>query len=56
LQHGDVVTEIDRSPIHSVEDFTAAMDKVSPDKGVLLYVQRGGTSTFVVLKDSKDLK
>ena len=53
LQHGDVITEIDRTPIHSVEDFTAAMDKVAPDKGVLLYVQRGGTSTFVVLKDSK---
>jgi Do/DeqQ family serine protease len=56
LQHGDVITEIDRAPVHSVEDFTAAMDKVAPDKGVLLYVQRGGTSTFVVLKDSKDSK
>jgi serine protease Do len=56
LQHGDVITEIDRTPVHSVEDFTAAMDKVAPEKGVLLYVQRGGTSTFVVLKDLKDSK
>jgi serine protease Do len=56
LQHGDVITEIDRVPVHSVEDFTAAMEKISPDKGVLLNVQRGGTSTFVVLKDSKDSK
>jgi Do/DeqQ family serine protease len=56
LQHGDVITEIDRAPVHSVENFTAAMEKVAPEKGVLLYVQRGGTSTFVVLKDLKDSK
>jgi Do/DeqQ family serine protease len=56
LQHGDVITEIDRVPVHSVEDFTAAVEKVAPEKGVLLYVQRGDTSTFVVLKDSKDSK
>ncbi len=53
LQHGDVITEIDRVPIHSVEDFKAAIDKADPDKGSLLYVQRNGTSTFVVLKDPK---
>ena len=53
LQRGDVITEIDRSPVHSAEDFKAAIDKIDLEKGVLLYVQRGGTSTFVVLKDSK---
>jgi len=56
LQHGDVITEIDRVPVHSAEDFKSAMDKVDPEKGVLLYVQRGGTATFVVLKDLKDSK
>ena len=53
LQRGDVITEMDRAPVHSAEDFKAAIDKIDPEKGVLLYVQRGGTSTFVVLKDSK---
>jgi Do/DeqQ family serine protease len=53
LQRGDVITEVDRAPVHSAEDFKATMDKIDPEKGVLLYVQRGGTSTFVVLKDSK---
>ncbi len=53
LQRGDVITEVDRVPVHSAEDFKAAIDKIGPEKGVLLYVQRGGTSTFVVLKDSK---
>jgi len=56
LQHGDVITEIDRAPVHSVENFTAAMEKIDPEKGALLYVQRNGTSTFVVLKDLKDSK
>lgn len=50
LQRGDVITEIDRTPVHSAEDFKAAIAKVDPEKGVLLYVQRGGSSTFVVLK------
>ena len=53
LQRGDVITEVDRAAVHSAEDFKAAIDKIDPAKGVLLYVQRGGTSTFVVLKDSK---
>ena len=53
LQRGDVITEVDRASVHSAEDFKAAIDKIDPEKGVLLYVQRGGTSTFVVLKDSK---
>ena len=53
LQHGDVITEIDRAPVSSAEDFKAAVAKIDPGKGALLYVQRGGTSTFVVLKDSK---
>ncbi|HXI84795.1 MAG TPA: trypsin-like peptidase domain-containing protein [Verrucomicrobiae bacterium] len=53
LQRGDVITEVDRAPVHSAEDFKTAIDKIDPQKGVLLYVQRGGTSTFVVLKDSK---
>jgi Do/DeqQ family serine protease len=56
LQHGDVITEIDRVPIRSAEDFKAAIGKADAEKGVLLYVQRGDTSTFVVLKDLKDSK
>jgi serine protease Do len=53
LQRGDIITAVNRAPAHSVEDFTAAVAKADPDKGVLLYVQRGNASTFVVLKDSK---
>ncbi len=53
LERGDVITSIDRVPAHSAEDFKSAMDKANQDKGVLLYVQRGKATTFVVLKDSK---
>jgi Do/DeqQ family serine protease len=53
LERGDVITEIDHTPIHSSEDFKAAIAKADKEKGVLLYVQRGDSSTFVVLKDSK---
>jgi S1-C subfamily serine protease len=51
LQRSDVITEIDRTPVRSSEDFKAAIAKADKDKGVLLYVQRGGNSTFVVLKE-----
>jgi serine protease Do len=50
LERGDVITEIDRVPIRSAEDFKAAIAKADKEKGALLYVQRGDSSTFVVLK------
>ncbi len=53
LQRGDVITSVNRTPAHSVEDFKSAMSKTTADKGVLMYVKRGRATTFVVLKDSK---
>lgn len=53
LQHGDVITEVDRQPVRSVEEFQKALDAGNAKKGVLLYVRRAGTSTFVVLKEAK---
>ena len=50
LERGDVITEIDRAPIRSLEDFKSAIVKADKEKGILLYVQRGESSTFVVLK------
>jgi serine protease Do len=51
LQHGDVVTEVDRSPVRTAEQFKAALTKADREKGALLYVRRDGASTFVVLKE-----
>jgi serine protease Do len=53
LQRGDVITEVDRTPVHSAEEFKAAMAKGDAKKGVLVFVKRNGGSTFVVLKDNK---
>ncbi|HUJ71033.1 MAG TPA: PDZ domain-containing protein, partial [Verrucomicrobiae bacterium] len=53
LQRGDVITAIDRAPTHSADDFKAAIARANPAKGVLLYVHRGRSSVFVVLKDVK---
>jgi Do/DeqQ family serine protease len=53
LERGDVITSVNRAPAHSAEDFKSAIGKANQDKGVLLYVQRGRATTFVVLKDSK---
>jgi Do/DeqQ family serine protease len=54
LKRGDVITAIDRAPTHSADDFKAAVAKVDPAKGVLLYVHRGRSSVFVVLKETKE--
>jgi serine protease Do len=53
MQHGDVITEVGREPVRSAEEFKKVIAAVSSKDGVLLYVRRNGTSTFVVLKDSK---
>jgi Do/DeqQ family serine protease len=53
LVRADVVTEVDRAPVHSADEFKAAVAKADTKKGVLLFVKRNGASTFVVLKDSK---
>jgi serine protease Do len=51
LQHGDVITEVDRVPVHNAEEFKAAMDKADAKKGVLIFLKHNGGSTFVVLKE-----
>ncbi len=53
LQRGDVITEVNREPVATAEQFKAALAKADADKGTLLYVKRDGASTFVVLKESK---
>ena len=53
LQRGDVITAIDRIPAHSIDDFKTAVAKADEDKGLLLYVHRGHSSRYVVLKDLK---
>ena len=48
LQRGDVIVEIDRKPVKSVDDFEKAIAK-NGGKQVLMRVQRGGTALYVAL-------
>ncbi len=52
LQRGDLITEVNHLLISDSTEFEAAMKSSDLQKGVLLYVKRNGTSTFVVLKAS----
>jgi serine protease Do len=47
LQRGDVITEVDRKPVKSVDEFDKA---TAEKKQVLMKVQRGGASLFVAMR------
>jgi serine protease Do len=51
LQHGDVITEVNRAPVSNAEGFRSVMEKADAKKGVLIFFKRGGASAFVVLKE-----
>lgn len=51
LQQGDVITQVGRTPVESVEDFRAAVKKADLDKGLMLLVKSSEGSRFVVLKN-----
>jgi len=53
LRPGDVILEVNRQRITSEEDYRKAMEKVVPEKGALLLVNRGGSTFFVSLRESK---
>jgi serine protease Do len=53
MQHGDIITEVNRQPVKSAEDFKNAVAKAESGKGLLLYFKRGDVSSFTVLKESK---
>ena len=52
LQRGDIITEVNRKPVTTADQFKAALAEADPVRGALLYVQRDGASTFVVLKQT----
>jgi serine protease Do len=51
IQHGDLITEVKRQPVRTVEQFRAAIKKASLKEGLLIYLKRDGQSSFVVLKE-----
>jgi serine protease Do len=49
IQAGDVIEEVNRQPVQSVEDLRAALGK-NTDRPVLLLVNREGSSRFVTVR------
>lgn len=50
VQRGDVIQEVNRAPVQTVEDFESAVSKLNEkDSGVLL-IYRNGSSTHVTIK------
>jgi serine protease Do len=51
LLPGDLITQANRKPVKSVEDFTQIIQQVGPGGSLLLLVQREGNARFVVLAE-----
>ncbi len=51
LKDGMVIRKVGHTAVKSLADFSTAMKDVSPEDGVLLLVQAGEASRFVVVKD-----
>ncbi len=50
LTAGDIITKVGQQDVSSAEEFDAAVQEMQPGKGLLLQVQRGEASRFVILK------
>ena len=48
-----VIVQVNRQAVKSVEEFRAAMEKQSLEKGVLLLVRSGQGTRFVVIRASQ---
>ncbi len=50
LQRGDLIKEVDRSPVTEAKEFVRAIDRLSSDDSVALLVRRGPNTIFVALQ------
>jgi serine protease Do len=53
LRRGDVILEVNRQKVKDEKDFVGIMEKAKPGQGVLFLVSRGGSTSFVTLKEEK---
>ncbi len=49
IQHGDVIEEVNRKPVHNIEEFRQALTGRA-NQPVLLLINRGGNAIFVVVQ------
>ena len=49
LEHGDVIMQVDRKPVHNVREFNQLVSQLGKQP-VLLLVNRGGTTLYMVIQ------
>lgn len=50
IRRGDVILEVDRKPIRTIDEYKKAVAGIRKGKGVLLLVRRGESTLFLALK------
>ncbi len=50
LRPGDVITEVNRQPLTSVEQLRSALEQAAPDRPTLLLVRRDGRATYITVR------
>ncbi len=53
IRRGDVIVEIDRKPVRSVEEYKKAIGGIRKGRGVLFLVRRGESTIFLALKPQR---
>ncbi len=53
LRVGDFILEVNRQKVLNENDYRSAMEKTKPDRGVLLLIDRAGSTFFVTLTEEK---
>ncbi len=50
LRRGDVILEVDRKPVRTIQDYRKAVGGIKKGRGVLFLVRRGDSTLFLALK------
>ena len=53
IRRGDVIVEIDRKPIRSIDEYKKSVTAIRKGKGVLFLVRRGESTLFLALKPQR---
>jgi serine protease Do len=53
LRPGDVILEIDQSPVNNVDDFNSKIEKYKKGDTILVLAKRRGATVFLTLKVSE---
>jgi serine protease Do len=53
IRRGDVILEIDRKPVRSVDEYKKSLAGIRKGKGVLFLVRRGDSTLFLALKPQR---